>query len=215
MAYPSRKEIIQNFRTQSLLEATRNVIAAHGFDAVTMERVASEVGMTKGGIYLYFRNKNQLILAAIEEIASEMVREIERQVEPDTPPWERLCQVVRAQMEIMELHKDLLRTLLLDRRLLRDSPKGKQARLLLRYRERHENFLKRILDEGRRQRIFPPLETANAAFYINKMTIAAAEKRMLGLSQLSLKEDTEGLLRFMELLLRARARPARLRAGRA
>lgn len=215
MAYPTRKEVIQNFRTQSLLEATRNIIANQGFDAVTMERVAGEVGMAKGGIYLYFRNKNQLILAAIEEIASEMLQGIERQVEPDTPPWERLCQAVRAQMEIMERHKDLLRILLLDRRLLRDSPKGKQARLLLRYRERHENFLKRILDEGRRQRIFPPLETAKAAFYINKITIATAEKRMLGLSQLSLKEDTEGLLRFMALLLRARARPARLRAGRA
>jgi hypothetical protein len=58
------------------------------------------------------------------------------------------------------------------------------------------------------------METANAAFYINKMTIAGAEKRLLGLSQSSLEADTEGLLRFIALLLRARARPRRLLGGR-
>lgn len=204
MTQLSRREILQNFRTQSLLEATRNIIATQGFDAVTMERVASEAGITKGGIYLYFRNKDQLVVAAIEEIASEMVREIESQVEPHVPPWERLCQVVRAQLEIMERHKDLLRTFLLDRRLLRDSPRGKQSRLLFKYRERHESFLKSILDEGVRRKIFPPTDTANAAFYINKMTISTAERRMLGLSQSPLKKDTQGLLRFMALLLRDR-----------
>ncbi|TMA11280.1 MAG: TetR/AcrR family transcriptional regulator [Deltaproteobacteria bacterium] len=215
MAYPSRKEIIQNFRTQSLLEATRGIIATQGFDAVTMERVASEVGITKGGIYLYFRNKDQLILAAIEQIAAEMLREIDEKVENTISPWERLCRVVGRQMEIMERHKELLRTLLLDRRLLKDSPRGRQARLLLKYRERHEHFLSSILDEGRRQRIFPPMETAYAAFFINKMTIAAAEKRLLGLSQLSLEEDTKALLQFIALLLRARPRSTKYRGGRA
>lgn len=214
MAYPSRKEMIQNFRTQSLLEATRSIIATQGFDAVTMERVASEVGMAKGGIYLYFRNKDELILAAIEEIASQMLSEIEKQVNPDTPPWDRLCQLLRGQMKIMERHKDLLRTLLLDRRLLRDSPSGRQSRLLIKYRTRHESFLKGILDEGVRRKIFPSMDTANAAFYVNKMTIAGAEKRLLGLSQSSLEADTEGLLRFIALLLRARARPRRLVGGR-
>ncbi len=203
MTYPSRKEVIQEFRTRSLLEATRSIIATQGFDAVTMERVASEVGITKGGIYLYFRNKDQLILAAIEEIASQMFREFEKQVDRDVLPWDRLCQAIRTQMEIMERHQDLLRTLLLDRRILRDNPGGRQSRLLFKYRERHEKFLKAILDEGRRRKIFPPMDTANAAFYVNRMAIGAAEKRMLGLSQVSLEREIQGLLRFIALLLRS------------
>jgi AcrR family transcriptional regulator len=205
----NRKEVLQNFRTRSLLEATRKVIGAEGFDAVTMERVAEEAGMTKGAIYLYFRNKDQLILSAVEEIASEILQQIEAHVELKAPPWERLCQTMRAQLEIMEEQKELLRVLLLDRRLLRDSPKGRQTRRLLRYRRRHEGNLKNILAAGVRRKAFPPMDAARAAFYINEMTIGTAQRRMIGLSPRSLERDVQGLIRFVSLLLRRRAsRPA-------
>ncbi|MBI4488233.1 MAG: TetR/AcrR family transcriptional regulator [Deltaproteobacteria bacterium] len=202
MSRLSRREILQGIRTRSLLEATRKIIAAKGFDAVTMEAVASEAGITKGGVYLYFRNKDEMVLAAIEDVASKMMGEIEKQVEPHAPSWERLCQTIRAQLEIMERHQDLLRTLLLDRRLLRDSPGGKQSQRLLRYRRRHEAQLKEMLDEGVRGKKFYPMDTARAAFYINEMTISTAQRRMLGLSRSSLERDSQALLRFIALLLR-------------
>lgn len=210
MPYPSRKRVIQNFRTRSLLEAARAIIATLGFDAVTMERVARNSGITKGGIYLYFRNKEQLISAAIEAIASELFREFERRIEAPAPPWKRLCQAIRVQMEIMEKQQDLLRTLLLDRRILRDDPSGRQSRLVLKYRQKHLAFLKAILDDGRRQKLFPPMDTAAAAFYINRMVIGSAEKRMLRLSRVSLEGDIRGLLGFLALLLHpTRGRPVK------
>jgi len=202
----SRKEVLQSFRTRSLLEATRKVIAAEGFDAVTMERVGAEAGMTKGAIYLYFRNKDHMILAAIEEMASEMLRQIEARIDLTAAPWERLCQTIRAQLDIMEEQKDLLRVVLLDRRLLRDSPRGKQARRLLKYRERHEGRLKKSLDEGIKQKIFPVMDTSLAAFYINEMTISTAVRRMIGRSANSLERDARDLIGFIGLFRRKGAR---------
>ncbi|MGH7769676.1 MAG: TetR/AcrR family transcriptional regulator [Candidatus Binatia bacterium] len=202
----SRKEVLQSFRTRSLLEATRKVIAAEGFDAVTMERVGTEAGMTKGAIYLYFRNKDHLILDAIEEMASEMLGKIQARVDAKAPPWERLCRTIQAQLEIMEEQKDLLRVLLLDRRLLRDSPRGNQARRLLKYRERHEARLKKLLDEGIKQKIFPAMDTALAAFYINEMTISTAVRRLIGRSAKSLERDTQDLIGFVGILRRKSAR---------
>ena len=202
----SRKEVLQGFRTRSLLEATRKVIAAGGFDAVTMERVSAAAGMTKGAVYLYFPSKDHLILAAVEEVASEMLRQIEAHVDAEATPWDKLCQTVRAQLEIMEAQKDLLRVLLLDRRLLRDSPRGKQARRLLKYRERHEGRIKNLLDEGIKQRIFRVMDTGQAAFYINEMAISTAGRRMLGRSAHSLERDAENLIGFLSFLLRKSAR---------
>jgi AcrR family transcriptional regulator len=203
-----RKDVLQSFRTRSLLEATRKVIAEEGFDAVTMERVGAEAGMTKGAIYLYFRNKDHLIMDAIEEMASEMLRKIQARVDPKAPPWERLCQTVQAQLDIMEEQTDLLRALLLDRRLLRDSPRGKQAQRLLKYRERHEGRLKKFLDEGIKQKIFPAMDTALAAFYINEMTISTAVRRMIGRSANSLERDTRDLIGFIGILRRKSAKLA-------
>lgn len=201
----SRRQILQDFRTRSLLESTRRVIATRGFDAVTMEGVAREAGITKGGIYLYFRNKDEMVLAAIEEIALEMVKGIEDSVDAQAPPWEKLCQVVRAQMEIMERNRDLLRTLILDRRLLKDSPRGEQTRRLLKYRKRHEKRIQAILEEGKRQGMFQPVDTARAAFYINEMTMSTVQKRLLGLSRSTQEEEAEELIRFLSPLLRRKS----------
>ncbi|MBI2988126.1 MAG: TetR/AcrR family transcriptional regulator [Deltaproteobacteria bacterium] len=201
MARLSRKDILQDFRSRSLLEATRRIIATEGFDAVTMERVARRAGIAKGGIYLYFRNKDQMILAALEAIASEMLREIETQVDLRVDAWARLCQLVRAQMEAMERHKDILRTLLLVRWQMSDRRERKKWRRLLRYRERHLGRLKAILDEGLKQKVFHPIDTAAAAFYINEMTISTAQRRVMGFSQSSLEGDTQGLMRFIAGLL--------------
>ena len=206
MGHSKRKELLLSFRTSALLEATRKVIAGGGFDDVTMERVAAEAGMAKGGIYLYFRNKDDLILSAIEEIASEIVQRIEARVDVEATPWAKLCQTIRAQLEIMEAQKDLLRVLLLDRRLLRDSPGGKQARRLLKYRERHEGRIKNLLDEGIKQRTFRAMDPGLAAFYINEMTISTAGRRMLGRSAHSLGRDAENLIGFLGFLLRKSAR---------
>jgi AcrR family transcriptional regulator len=206
MAKVSRKQILQKFRSRSLLESTRRLIAAEGFDAVTMERVAAEAGITKGAIYLYFRNKDQMIVAAIEEIAAEMVRGIERRVDPRAEPWDHLCQLIRAQMAIMEENKELLRTLLLDRRLLKNGRRGGQARRLLKHRQKHEADIRAVLAKGVRQKVFQSMDTARAAFYVNEMTISTAQRRLLAFTRASLDEETEGLIRFIRQLLGKKSR---------
>lgn len=202
MAHPSRKEILQDFRTRSLLEATRKVLAREGFEAVTMERVAGEAGITKGGIYLYFRNKDQMIFRALEEIAAAMLQEIEAWVDPEADPWERLCQQVRAQLDSMERHRDILRTLLLVRWYLSNSRRRGKWQRLLKYRTRHLERIRAILEEGLRRKIFYPMDTAAAAFYINEITIGTSQRRIMGLSRSSLKQDMQGLIRFLEPLVR-------------
>src|SRR5258706_13214029 len=99
------KEVLQTFRTRSLLEATRKVLAAGGFDAVTMERVSAEAGLTKGAVYLYFPSKDHLILAAVEEMFAEMDRGIEAETNAGPHPWERLCRPLGAKLTTMEGQK--------------------------------------------------------------------------------------------------------------
>ncbi len=201
MARPSRKEILQDFRTRSLLEATRKVLANEGFEAVTMERVAHEAGITKGGIYLYFRNKDQMIFTALEEIASEMMQEIETRLDPAAHPWERLCQVVSAQLDSMERHKDVLRTLLLIRWVMSNSRQRKKWQRLLKYRHRHLERIRQILEDGLKQKAFSPIDTAAGAFYINEMAIGTAQRRMMGLSGSTLEEDRQSLIEFIKPLV--------------
>jgi len=199
----SRTDILRDFRTRSLLEATRKIIADHGFDAVTMERVARAAGITKGAIYLYFHNKDRLILAALEEIAKVMVGEIEAAIDTGASPWLQLCQLVRAEMESMERYRDVLRTILLVRWRLGDRKERYKWRPLLEYRNSHLARLRLILEAGVKQKIFRRMDTERAAFYINEMAIATAQRWSTEQARGSLREETESLLRFLAFFLKS------------
>ncbi|MGH7824854.1 MAG: TetR/AcrR family transcriptional regulator [Candidatus Binatia bacterium] len=196
----TKKDILQKFRRQALLDATRQVIAVSGFDSVTMERVAELAGITKGAIYLYFRNKDEMILETLEKTTAEMLQEIQDSVDQGAAPWDRLCQIVTAQLATLEHHKDMLRTSLLFRWLLENPRERKKWRRLLRNRGIQQGRIKSILEDGIAQKIFLQMDTDTAAFCVNEMAIGAAHRRMMGFSEASLEDDTARLIGFLSLL---------------
>ncbi|TAM74175.1 MAG: TetR/AcrR family transcriptional regulator [Chloroflexota bacterium] len=57
-------------RSDQILDAASRVFARRGFGAARMDDVASESGLSKGALYLYFRSKDQLIDALVGRIVS-------------------------------------------------------------------------------------------------------------------------------------------------
>jgi AcrR family transcriptional regulator len=53
----TKEEVLKDFRTGEIVQAARRVIGELGFADASMERIAHEAGVSKGTIYLYFRNK--------------------------------------------------------------------------------------------------------------------------------------------------------------
>jgi AcrR family transcriptional regulator len=53
-------------RPSALLEAALDAFARHGFHATRLETVAEAAGVSKGTVYTYFRNKEDLLRKAIE-----------------------------------------------------------------------------------------------------------------------------------------------------
>jgi AcrR family transcriptional regulator len=53
-------------RPQELLEAALHVFATQGYRTTRLEQVAAAAGVTKGAVYHYFSNKEELLLRALE-----------------------------------------------------------------------------------------------------------------------------------------------------
>jgi AcrR family transcriptional regulator len=73
-----------------ILDEARHLMIAQGYDSLSMRKIASKAGCSATSIYLYFRNKDDLLHALIEE-GFEMLRE--RLVETSarfTDPLERI-----------------------------------------------------------------------------------------------------------------------------
>lgn len=55
-------------RRDEILDAAEQVFASKGLDRARMEDIADETGLSKGALYLYFKSKDDLIIAIMDRI---------------------------------------------------------------------------------------------------------------------------------------------------
>jgi TetR/AcrR family transcriptional repressor of nem operon len=65
----SREQVLENKRT--ILEAAGRLFRERGFESVTVADVMKSAGLTHGGFYGYFKNKNDLIAQTLAELLGE------------------------------------------------------------------------------------------------------------------------------------------------
>jgi AcrR family transcriptional regulator len=79
-----------------MLAAAIDCFARHGYRGTSIDRIAREVGVTKGALYYHFRDKEDLLFAAVTERVGEFERKVLRDVEPSRDALAALRQVVDA-----------------------------------------------------------------------------------------------------------------------
>jgi AcrR family transcriptional regulator len=63
---PTRAEQAEKTR-RAVLETARRLFAEHGFDATSLQLIADTMGVTKAGVYYYFRTKLAILEALLED----------------------------------------------------------------------------------------------------------------------------------------------------
>lgn len=87
-------------RPQELLDAAIEVFASTGYRATRLEQVAEAAGVTKGTIYYYFENKDDLLTKALEARIEAVFRGIQAESERAAgSAVERLRATLRAAWE--------------------------------------------------------------------------------------------------------------------
>src|SRR5262245_12362799 len=96
-------------RRTAILEAARTVFARQGYERTVVEDIALQAGLGKGTLYLYFRSKEEIYLAALLEDARQLDRETREGI-ANAADWR---QAVRAYLMVrlryFQEHSDFLR----------------------------------------------------------------------------------------------------------
>ena len=122
-------------RRQEILDAAKRVFVEKGYDAATINDIATEAGVAAGSIYRYFENKSDLIAAAANDC-----------VEDDLTSWEGdLPEGMTAGQAFYLLGEQVKADF---------SAPGHRDEAVLRL----ESYLAASRDEGLRERIVPTLE---------------------------------------------------------
>src|SRR5215467_14104370 len=58
---------VDNAKRRQIIEGARRMFLAQGFDAASMGSIAREAGVSKGTLYVYFKSKEDLFEAIVEE----------------------------------------------------------------------------------------------------------------------------------------------------
>ncbi|MET0371768.1 MAG: TetR/AcrR family transcriptional regulator [Sphingobium sp.] len=99
----------------ALVAAARRLFAQKGYHHVGIREFAAEAGVTRGALYHHFAGKEDLLLAVIDSIKSELQSAAARRHrKPDRPDrWLQLRQDLQIGLDDM-MQPDILKILLLD-----------------------------------------------------------------------------------------------------
>lgn len=90
-----------------ILQAATRVLAAGGFDALTLDQVAKETGVAKGTLFLYYRNKEELVLAVFSAMAETLGQTLASVAASGLPPEEILEKTVLTLLEHFDKKRDI------------------------------------------------------------------------------------------------------------
>jgi len=95
----SAKAALESVPRARIMAAARKRFEKFGYRATSIALVARDAGIAVGTIYLYFRNKEQILVALFDESNARWMAEAERAASPPGSAEERLLRVAQASME--------------------------------------------------------------------------------------------------------------------
>lgn len=94
MSTPAYSRLQVDERRSQLLASAIGLFAAHGYDELSMAKIAREAGVSKALLYHYFPNKRDLFEATLAHAAEEHLART--QPDPDSPPAQRFNRSLEA-----------------------------------------------------------------------------------------------------------------------
>ena len=189
----NRQEVLSEYRCAQILDAARKVFAKKGFAATKVEDISSAAGIAKGTLYLYYRSKRDIYLAALRKGILALYEETRRNVDRAQSVQEKLRAFIFTRLHYFEENRNFFRIYHSDLGSLLTTSGG-VSKNFKDLQEKQAQLLDTVLKEGIEQRLIRPLQTTAASFAIYDMTRALIARRLLSGERVKADRDAEFLI---------------------
>ena len=190
----AKQEILRSFMETTIAQAAKEVFAERGYQRATLEEIAQRAGMSKATIYLYYRNKDDLFLHAVEELVNTAMAAMAQEATTAKPPLEKLYSMVRGKVEFYEREREFFRIYLSEKQGLEVAPKTPHKKAIREMYLQGVRTLAGVVQEGIDAGVLRPMDSQRLAFFLQEMISNVLEQRILGHSDISVEADVELLL---------------------
>lgn len=118
-------------RRQAIVATAARLFAVKGYANCEMESVAAEHGVAKGTLYLYFKSKQELFCACVDQGMRALQETVQAAAEGEAAPFDRISAAIRAYLLFFERHPEQVELLIQERAFFHD----RQAPTYFTYRE--------------------------------------------------------------------------------
>jgi len=135
-----------------ILRAAVTIFSRKGFFNSKVSEIARAASVADGTIYLYFRNKDDLLISLFEEKMGEVVADVRRRIADGGNSLEKLKIFIENHMDLLEREAGLVEVLQVE---LRQSTKFLKNYTPVKFFEYLE-VISDILEEGKREGVLRP-----------------------------------------------------------
>lgn len=92
---------------RQIIDAAVHVIAENGYHAAQVSKIAKQAGVADGTIYLYFRNKEDILISLFRDKLGEFIDETERKILNENRAGKQLELLIHSHMEWLSSNPSL------------------------------------------------------------------------------------------------------------
>lgn len=135
---------------RKIIEAAVQVIAENGFHGSQVSKIAKAAGVADGTIYLYFKNKEDILVTVFQEKMGQFIEKIKEETERKTYADEKLYTLIEMHFSQLSNNPHLAIVTQLELRQSNDELRRQINQVLKPYL----NIIDQIVQEGMEQKLF-------------------------------------------------------------
>ena len=97
----------KNNKYKRILESAVRVFAQYGFYQSTISQIAKEAGVADGTIYLYFKNKDDILVQSFSYKIKQVFERFKKEVERGQTAKDKLINLIRHHLKVFQSDRDL------------------------------------------------------------------------------------------------------------
>jgi AcrR family transcriptional regulator len=140
-----RKRDAERMR-KSILQAAMQLFAKGGYENVSMRRIAKKIEYSPGTIYIYFKNKNDIMLQLCYQGFEQLIN-LQKELDKISDPVERLRKGGRYYISFALENPELYELMFATEEIVQEPPLDEESAPLMAFRN-FENHVQRCLDVG-------------------------------------------------------------------
>lgn len=145
----ARKACVEAMMKDTIFDAAGSLLEERGADGLTMDRVATKVGVAKASLYNYFKDKNELLRYSYTRMVEPFFQAVEEAARADIPAVQKLSRIIEAALEYAVKHAGLMKLV---------TRMGYEPEIKNACRPRFVQILTAVFEQGIKEGSFRPLD---------------------------------------------------------